>query len=134
MVKKTMGGLVIVALLVSLGFVGAAMAQDNETEIMTQPENVGNTICPVTGSVVEEPGKYTVEYNGKVYNLCCPSCKETFLADPEKYAAIADAEVASATGSMAGDEQGLSGDEQGMMSQEQGTMGEGNTTETGDTL
>ena len=60
------------------------------------PVVVGNKVCPVSGTAIpaDALGKETVEYNGKVYNLCCPACKETFLKDAAKYAQIAEAEVA----------------------------------------
>ncbi|MBF0123435.1 MAG: YHS domain-containing protein [Candidatus Omnitrophica bacterium] len=36
------------------------------------------------------------EYNGKIYNFCCPGCIATFKADPEKYGKVAEDEVAAA--------------------------------------
>ena len=55
---------------------------------------VGNKVCPVSGTAipVEMMGQETVDYNGKVYNLCCAGCKGLFLADPDKYAKIAERE------------------------------------------
>ena len=47
--------------------------------------NVGNKICPVTGEKIDEKTKATYEYQGKIYNLCCPMCIDTFKKDPEKY-------------------------------------------------
>ena len=44
---------------------------------------VGNKICPGQREKVGEMGdivKY--EYNGKIYNLCCPMCKKDFAKDP----------------------------------------------------
>ena len=88
---------VLVVLMAVVALTGIAMAQNETKETMpettamivtpaaTTPVAVGNKVCPVSGDVVGEPGKDTVEYNGKVYNLCCPACKATFLADPEKY-------------------------------------------------
>ena len=49
------------------------------------PVKVNNTICPVTGDKVDMRNPVTVEYNGKVYNLCCPACVAPFKGDPEKY-------------------------------------------------
>ena len=49
--------------------------------------NVNNTICPVTGEKVDMKDPVTVEYKGKVYNLCCPACIKDFNAEPEKYSA-----------------------------------------------
>lgn len=48
--------------------------------------NAGNKICPVTGDRIESMGGGTqVEYQGKIYNLCCPGCVETFKKNPDKY-------------------------------------------------
>lgn len=58
-------------------------------ENQQKPEEANNIVCPVTGSKIEEPGKYTVEYKGKAYNLCCEACAEEFNKDPEKYSARA---------------------------------------------
>jgi multidrug efflux pump subunit AcrA (membrane-fusion protein)/YHS domain-containing protein len=55
---------------------------------------VGNKICPVSGEAVESMGggiEYT--YKGRIYNLCCEMCAHEFEKDPEKYSAIAEAEV-----------------------------------------
>ena len=56
---------------------------------------VNNTICPVTGSPVDMKNPVTVEYNGKIYNLCCSMCPATFNADPEKYSKIAEDQAKS---------------------------------------
>ena len=66
-----------------------------------KPVEVGNKICPVSGDKVPAPGEkgtmgaepVKYEYNGKIYNLCCPMCVKDFKKDPEKYSAIADKEV-----------------------------------------
>ncbi len=47
--------------------------------------NVGNKICPVSGDKIDEKTKVTYEYQGKIYNLCCPMCTDPFKKDPEKY-------------------------------------------------
>jgi len=55
---------------------------------------LGNTICPVSGEKIGEMGEAVkVEYNGKIYNLCCPFCVTTFNEDPEKYAKIAEKQM-----------------------------------------
>jgi len=59
-------------------------------------ESVGNKICPVGGEAVGTMGEAVdVEYNGKIYKLCCAMCVRDFNKDPEKYSKIADAEVAA---------------------------------------
>ncbi len=75
---------------------GLAFAQQTPPASQTavQAVEVGNKHCPVSGrevGVMGPPVKY--EYNGKVYNLCCPGCKNTFNSDPEKYSKIAEDEV-----------------------------------------
>ena len=62
---------------------------------------VGNKICPVSGDKVPAPGEkgamgadpVKYEYNGKIYNLCCPMCIKDFKKNPEKYSKISDDEV-----------------------------------------
>lgn len=51
---------------------------------------VNNTVCPVTGNPVNMKDPVTVEYNGKIYNLCCSMCPATFKSEPEKYSKIAE--------------------------------------------
>ena len=64
-----------------------AYAQAKESR---SPVNAGNTVCPVLGTKVE-PGKaLTVEYDGKLYNVCCPMCAGEFKKNPEKYVAIVE--------------------------------------------
>jgi len=45
--------------------------------------NAGNKICPVTGEAID--GKTTYEYQGKVYNFCCPMCIGQFKNNPQQY-------------------------------------------------
>jgi len=55
----------------------------------SQTVEVGNKICPVSGDKVGGMGKVeTIEYNGKIYNLCCAMCKKDFNKDPEKHIKI----------------------------------------------
>ena len=61
------------------------------------PENIGNAknaegkyICPVLGEPVTDfSPENSVEYEGKAYFFCCPSCKPKFEEDPAKYAKAA---------------------------------------------
>jgi len=41
------------------------------------------SICPVMGGKIDK--KVYVDYQGQRIYFCCPSCKETFLKEPEKY-------------------------------------------------
>lgn len=90
---------IVVALTVALWGLGGSLAyaQAEQTE-QAQPAaaEVGNKICPVSGEEVGEMGEVVkYEYNGKIYNLCCPACKKDFSKDPEKYSKIAEDEVAA---------------------------------------
>jgi len=104
MVKRAVGVVAIVALLISAGMTGAALAQEAVTQVTQMAEDAGNTVCPVCNAMIDENDKVTAEYEGKVYNLCCDGCKETFLEDPATYAALADAEVAALQASEAAEE------------------------------
>ena len=101
--KLSMAVIVVCALLMVAGVVMAQDAAKTETApaAVTVSEvapavavNVGNKTCPVTGETIKELGKDTVEYEGKIYNMCCPMCKDKFLADPAKYIAVVDQELA----------------------------------------
>jgi YHS domain-containing protein len=80
------------------GFVRAQDAADNAPAApavaaeQAKPElvKVGNTKCPACGMEIPaaDLGKYTVEYNGKVYNVCSPNDQEMFLAQPDRYVKI----------------------------------------------
>jgi YHS domain-containing protein len=49
-------------------------------------------VCPVSGEKLGEMGTpYKVTVKGRDVFLCCPSCKEDLLKDPDKYFAILDA-------------------------------------------
>ena len=81
---------------VTLLGVGFACAQDSSQleQSSVQPITVGNKHCPVTGEEVGKMGPpITFTYNGKVYNLCCPGCKNAFGNNPEKFSKIADDDV-----------------------------------------
>jgi len=62
------------------------------------PVKVNNTVCPVTGNPVNMKDPVTVEYNGKIYNLCCPMCPQVFKGNPEKYSKIAEDQAAKVAG------------------------------------
>ena len=63
----------------------------------TAPVNAGNKVCPIMGMPVSEDSPDKVEYQGKLYNLCCAGCKDAFLKDPEAaLKKLAEAEEASA--------------------------------------
>ena len=78
------------------------MPDPKETTATSKTVEVGNKICPVSGDKVPVPGEkgamgdelVKYEYNGKIYNLCCPMCIKDFKKNPEKYSKIAEDEVA----------------------------------------
>lgn len=101
---------VILSLFLMLGFGSYVFADDRKTDqgsrmsqgMMQQEDKkgastvveVGNKICPVSGQKVGQMGEIVkYEYNGKIYNLCCPACKKDFGKNPEKYSKIAEDEV-----------------------------------------
>lgn len=74
---------------------GQGMMQSEGKEDESKAVEVGNKICPVSGEKVGEMGEIVkYEYNGKIYNLCCPMCQKDFSKNPEKYSKIAEDEVA----------------------------------------
>ena len=86
---------------------GTVMNDEDMSKGQTDSEStkaieVGNKICPVSGDKIPAPGEkgtmgdepVKYEYNGKIYNLCCPMCIKDFKKNPEKYSKIADDEVA----------------------------------------
>ena len=65
-----------------------APAAVTPAETPAPPVEVGNKICPVSGEKVGDSDMGEVvkfEYEGKVYNLCCPMCAKDFKKDPEKF-------------------------------------------------
>jgi len=62
-----------------------AVSATTATESAKKAEDVGNKICPVSGEKIAEKTKATYEYQGKIYNFCCPMCIDEFKKDPEKY-------------------------------------------------
>lgn len=101
MVRKA---ILVLALAAFVGMATAAVAQEEETHATVMVEDVGNTVCPVCNTVISGPDKYAVVYNDKAYSLCCKECEEAFLNDPEKYSALAEAQVAAAETSAKADE------------------------------
>jgi len=67
------------------GHSGHAEAAETGSSAQKAAEEVGNTVCPVSGEAITEETKATYEYKGKIYNFCCPMCIPSFKKDPEKY-------------------------------------------------
>jgi YHS domain-containing protein len=88
----------VTTLIMGIIFLAINLAFAQQTPLVTQTTaqsvEVSNKICPVSGNKVGEMGppiKY--EYNGKVYNLCCPMCIRSFKNNPKKYSKIAEDET-----------------------------------------
>ena len=56
-------------------------------EEMMEPQEVGNTVCPVDGKPIKEEEAFKMEHKGKIYNLDSAACVQKFAEDPEKYIA-----------------------------------------------
>jgi len=71
--------------------------ETNIKAVSKETINVGNKICPVSGEKIGQGGMEpaTYEYEGKIYNFCCPACIEEFKKDPEKYIKKIEAEKAN---------------------------------------
>ena len=88
--RKVIGIGLVVSLFLLTAY-SLVLARSDESKALAQASdesqavNVGNKICPVSGDEVNEETKATVEYKGKIYNLCCSGCIEEFKKDPEKY-------------------------------------------------
>ena len=89
----------ITVLILGVALLGAGWAYAQQVPLTAQPTVqstaqqviVGNKHCPVSGEEVAKMGPpVTYEYNGKVYNLCCPGCLNAFKKNPEKYSKIAE--------------------------------------------
>ncbi|MCX5666897.1 MAG: YHS domain-containing protein [Candidatus Omnitrophica bacterium] len=90
--KKMLGILIVLAFIGSICFAQEAAKTSPAPIKASSVTDVGNKICPVSGQKVD--GQNFCEYNGKRYGMCCPMCEAAFKADPKKYSAIADKEVA----------------------------------------
>ena len=63
----------------------SAKASEAQAPVAPAAIEVGNTVCPVSGTAIDAAKKATFEYEGKVYNFCCEGCIEKFKADPAGY-------------------------------------------------
>lgn len=77
----------------------------NEKTISREAVNVGNKVCPVSGEKIDEKTKATYEYEGKVYNFCCPMCVDSFKSNPEEYIKKVEGELATSEKEPAQDSQ-----------------------------
>jgi YHS domain-containing protein len=87
---KNLSVIVVIGILAVSLVCGSAYAQAKDDK---SPVNVGNTVCPVLGTKITPGTTPTVEYNGKLYNVCCSMCVGEFKSNPEKYVAIVEKEM-----------------------------------------
>lgn len=71
-------------------------------EAAGETAEVNNLICPISGEEINPATASTVEYKGKIYQLCCAMCAKDFNKDPE--AAIKKLEAGETTEAPAGSE------------------------------
>ena len=64
---------------------GPTLAAAPTSQPSTQPVDLMNTVCPVSGDKVGD-SKLTETYDGKVYHFCCDDCPKAFTKDPSKFA------------------------------------------------
>jgi YHS domain-containing protein len=84
---------IILTISAAFSLSGLALAEDKAAapaqavEQAQAPVVVGNTKCPVCNMEIpkEHLGEFTVEYNGKVYNVCSPNDQKMFLAQADRY-------------------------------------------------
>jgi len=94
--KSIVGIMAVLVLSISTAWAQEASTPDSSQMSSVQPIEVGNKHCPVTGREIGQMGPGIKHlYKGKIYNLCCGMCPRTFDSDPDRYAKIAEAEVAS---------------------------------------
>ncbi|MDP3789321.1 MAG: YHS domain-containing protein [Candidatus Omnitrophota bacterium] len=81
MVKRICASLVTVMFILGIAVLAGPVGQASAEEAI----NAGNKICPVSGEKINEKTKATYEYEGKIYNFCCPMCIDSFKKEPQKY-------------------------------------------------
>lgn len=64
-------------------FVSSQLVSAEESPSAAVAVDAGNKICPVTGEKIVDDTGGTVEYQGKIYHLCCSMCKKDFMKDPD---------------------------------------------------
>lgn len=80
--------LFVFIVLFSLSLNSETFAQEETKKEKQEVKNVSNkpfnTVCPVSTEPIEN-SKFTYEYKGKTYAVCCNSCLKKIKKDPEKY-------------------------------------------------
>ena len=71
------------------------VTETSKEAVLNEVGNVENEICPVSDEAIKEKTKVNYEYEGKIYNLCCPACIAEFKKDPKKYIEKVEQELQS---------------------------------------
>lgn len=70
----------------------AAQASAGEAAAAEAPAAPATAVDPICGMTVEIAGaRHTAEHAGRTFHFCCGGCRERFLAEPERWAAAAEA-------------------------------------------
>lgn len=85
MFKKILLIAVVSFVIFGISKLSLAAPKEAEQTVSKKAVDAGNKICPVSGEKIDEKTKATYEYEGKIYNFCCPACIEIFKKDPQKY-------------------------------------------------
>ena len=108
MIRKILVGLIVGVVIFGAGKFIFAQSEEANTQTATsettKAEEVGNTICPVSGEEINEETKATYEYEGKIYNFCCPMCIDECKKDPQKYIKKVEEELQAASKEKSGQE------------------------------
>lgn len=84
MYKKLL--LILAGIMFIFGLTVVTFAQEAPPDLrIEESQNIGNKICPVSGEKIDASTNATYEYQGKIYNFCCPGCIDEFKKDPEKF-------------------------------------------------
>lgn len=52
-----------------------------------------NAMCPVSDDEIEEAAQVKIEYEGRIYNLCCEACAKHFRKFPDKFSRKVKGEI-----------------------------------------
>lgn len=96
----------VVSMIVVFGFNRFCLSEESTVKI-----EVGNKICPISGEKIKPGKEHKVEYNGKVYNLCCSMCDKDYKKDPQ--AAIEKLEAMKNDDTMKESVKDMDGDDDG---------------------
>lgn len=61
---------------------GSSAGESTSTQLPDGVVDLENSICPVMGFEVEEPGAYFLDFRGVRIHFCCGGCDQRVLDDP----------------------------------------------------